>query len=104
MKKYKEVTKTQTVQELESEVCDICGDNENDWLQDHPEKDSSHVNVSFDGRFEYRLSVCYGYDYGGTSESIELDICPKCFKEKVIPFIKEISVNSERIKIKEYDW
>ena len=40
-------------------------------------------------------------DYGGDGESDTFDICPDCFKSKLIPWMREQGVEPEH---KEWDW
>jgi len=66
-------------------VCDICGEEREqyeDWRND-PHKDD-HNSSYFDT--ETKLEYTFGDNYpdGGSGKKYELDICPKCFMEKIV--------------------
>jgi hypothetical protein len=77
--------------------CDLCGEvaKNGDW-----EKSTYEIN-------EVEVSVTVrqkdGSDYpdGGWGTELVVDICPKCFKETLIPFLREKGANIEK---REWDW
>lgn len=76
-------------------ICDICGaktSNDGNWLDDGFEFEKTRV----------RLKRGWTSREGGDWNEIEYDICPKCFKEKLIPFIKSLSGKEPRES--EHDW
>ena len=87
MKKYKTVKETREKQELTNIVCDICGyDNEHyyDWQNDPNKEGSSYFDTEVEIRYRYGVS----YPEGGSGYEYNLDICPKCFMEKIVPLLK----------------
>jgi hypothetical protein len=50
---------------------------------------------------EVRLKEGRDYPEGGSGEETEIDVCPDCFKTKLIPFIESFG---STIKPTEYDW
>lgn len=104
MKKYKTVKETREKQELTNMVCDICGyDNKQyyDWQNDPHRKDpkSKYYNSSyFDTEVEVKYRYGINYPDGGSGYEYDLDICPKCFMEKIVPLLK---TNKEP---KKWDW
>ena len=88
MKKEKEITKSYKTTLVESVTCDLCGVENNDantfcqtvnWASDTYAKEEVGVFIA-EGNV---------YPEGGYKEVIEFHICPKCFKDKVIPWLKE---------------
>jgi len=99
MKLYeKRVIPEKIVDERVGLQCDLCGrkspDNYN-WTQG-----SYKVN-------ETELKVCVTvtqqegnqYPEGGSGTEYEIDLCPECFKNRLVSWLK-----SEGAKIKEKDW
>lgn len=87
MKKYKKTKRTIEDRELTNMVCDICGyDNKHysDWQNDPNNEGLSYFDT------EVEVSYKYGTNYpeGGSGYKYDLDICPKCFMEKIVPLLK----------------
>lgn len=72
MKKYKEVQ--ETVEKIESITCDVCGKDIFDDILEYEEK----VSINYIGG--------YGSVFGDGS-TVEIDICQKCFKDKLGEYI-----------------
>jgi hypothetical protein len=90
MKIYKTVERhilVETHQELDTLACDICGNN---------------FDIGFSDELEVRYKAVTSYGDGGCSEEIEIDICPECFKEKLIPWVESFGVTE--IKIVNDSW
>ena len=81
MKRYKQVHVPATVREkLDVTVCDLCGDESDcEWSPGSPFQ-SNEVDVS------YREAT--HYPDGGFAETTSFDICPTCFTEKLVPWLK----------------
>jgi hypothetical protein len=93
--------KEQIVQKKEKELvrffCDICGregDKSNGFNPIDPDDNQSEVTI------QYRKG--WSCSDGGSGTEIDLDVCPQCFEEKILPFLKSISVPG--IAEKEWDW
>jgi hypothetical protein len=72
-------------------VCDICKDESNEeWAPGFSAFEST-VEIS-DGE---------SFPEGGSGTSIKYDICPKCFKEKLIPWLESQGAET---KVNEWDW
>ena len=97
MKYYqiKQITSNQKV--FDKMVCDLCGteSEQSHWGESYCESDEIEVSVVVKRR------EGFNYPYGGHGTEIDLDICPKCFKEKLIPFLQEQGANIEE---KDWDW
>jgi len=50
---------------------------------------------------EIRLETGSNWPEGGSGARITIDICPNCFKKKLIPWVKE---QGGEPTIKEWDW
>lgn len=91
MKKYE--TRTEEVERkyLVSHTCDLCGRKagDDDWCSDSYER--SEVTISIE-EGEY-------YPEGGSAVETEFDICPDCFKNKLIPWFESQGVKPETKKI-----
>jgi hypothetical protein len=78
MKHYREVTVPQrTKKVLDKIICDLCnvivGDGLEVWEVDE-------VTVS--------RKTGWNYPDGGNGDTISVDLCGKCFNEKLLPFLK----------------
>lgn len=63
---------------LDKLVCDICG---------------AEVETISSGEYEFtRVEIEDGWRYGNdeSSTTLEYDICAKCFKEKLMPFLASL--------------
>jgi hypothetical protein len=76
-------------------ICDICKNysNGDTW----PIIDDNNI---LETTVEIKEGVSFGTE-GGNITKINFDICPKCFKEKLIPFIKAFG---NKPNIEEISW
>lgn len=77
---------------LSNIICDSCGARSkmSDWAKDY--YDRSEVSL--------KMTEGSYYPDGGSSVTTSFDLCPKCFKEKIVPFLnslgaKETVTNSD---------
>ena len=86
----KEVTKKN-----ERVFCDLCGKEAmyGDWSGGVYEINETEIHV--------RIKQKEGCQFpeGGSGEYYEVDICPECFKEKLVPWL-----NSQGANLKPLDW
>lgn len=86
--------KLETVSKLEKKLikttCDICN--------------NEIKNLEFYKFDEVTISHRYGerWPEGGNSETLDLDICPECFKNKILPFIEKLA--NKNFTYSESDW
>lgn len=94
MKTYETVTQPAKTYEAVKEVtCDICGDTtETNWKKDPYDAVESTVE----------LKTGYNLPEGGAGEKIEIDICPKCFQETLVPWVQ--SVGCGQPTVEEWDY
>ena len=98
MRKYKEVTITRTSKEIDVLTCDLCGAEAKGWTG----WDSSTWNFN-----EVDLEVTVHQKEGsqspegGWGTEYVIDLCPACFKERLVPWL--VSEGAE-IEEKEWDW
>lgn len=80
MKNYEEeVIPATHVQKHVSTTCDLCGDiTDNDWS---PGYEQNEAKVA--------IQEMKAYPEGGWGAEYEYDICPTCFKEKIMPWLKK---------------
>ena len=72
--------------------CDICGDiTKTSWRK----KKGDAVEV------EVKMTEGTVWPEGGSGLEIEYDICPVCFKEKIIPFLESLGAKQ---KWREWDF
>lgn len=89
MKTFKErIIPAQTVTDLEAIKCDICGK-----VTDKLTSNSSEIK-----EVTIQLQTGHHFHDGGSSgQNISIDLCPECFKDKLIPWVQsqggEPSVN-----------
>lgn len=96
MKEYKTIKIDKTV--LDSTECDLCGKSTNDgddWASATNSYESETVEIN------YKFSHDYGYGDGGYSETISIDLCPKCFKEELCPWFESKGV---KVTLKEHNY
>ena len=77
-------------------TCDLCGKKALD----------EGLHIWGEGKFdatetELRLKTGDSYPDGGYGEVLDIDICPDCFKEKLIPWLKGQGVDCT---FKKWDW
>lgn len=84
---------------IDKTICDLCkretaGDNweKSDWQV------TNTTNVST--RVSAKCNRSYWGD-GGEGAEIIIDLCPWCFRDKLMPWLREQGAN---IEVKEYDW
>ena len=87
MKHKEERTETVKRSHLTETECDLCHRrNQGDgWAKDVYDATETTVECRW-GK---------SYPDGGHGERIDLDICPECFKERLIPWLKEQGVTVE---------
>ena len=83
---------------LKERTCDLCGTKAKheitgDWGAGCYEVSETELTV------EVRRKVGESYPEGGSGKEIEVDLCPKCFMEKLVPWLR-----SQGAKIEEKDW
>lgn len=90
MKKTKQVTKTITETVHDLMQCDICKKTtaRSNWKE--RVYDVANVNIS------YETGNAYPDDYSTTS--YEFDVCPDCFKEKIIPFFAQFGATPREVE------
>jgi len=95
MRTYKEVTKTVTATRLAEVRCDLCGAiaEKGDW-----ESSSYAIN---DVTVEVTVHQKEGSSYpdGGSGTEYIIDLCPDCFKNRLVPWLK-----SQGATIQEREW
>ena len=95
MREYKEEQKTVT--RLVSTKCDLCGAVANDgyWESSDHEVDETDIKVT--------VRQCEGTsrpEFGSVTE-YNVDMCPKCFKDKLIPWLESQGCTAET---REWEW
>jgi len=95
MRKFKEITTT--VETIEFIQCDICGKkaDRHDWST------GSYTVNETEFKILIRQRDGENYPEGGWGTEYEADICPNCFKEKLIPWLNSQGCTAKR---KEWDW
>lgn len=87
----KELQSVNVVQKtVVAKICDLCGareDDTTDWpLPKGTETYGDHdVDVKLVARWAWYANHCDG---GGESWSIEIDLCPACIVDRVLPWLK----------------
>ena len=89
MKYYEKRTETVTNEYLSKVVCDLCHDTiPPRWMGDVDE-------VTVERKTGYN-----GPD-GGSGDLVGVDLCPKCFSDRLIPWLESQGANIQRT---EWDW
>lgn len=94
MKKYRQKQITKDVTILDKTICDMCKKeiNGGDWADGMYDIDETNIS--------YRTGK--NYPEGGFGEKYRIDLCPECFKNKLIPFIEE--EGNTNIESEEWDY
>lgn len=97
MRKYKKVFKTIENEVLVETTCDLCGTfaKDGDWQSSIYEVNEVEVKVTVrkkDGSI---------YPEGGWGTSYNVDMCPDCFENKLIPWLESQGCKTER---EEWGW
>lgn len=92
MKKYKTVTEpARTFQQCDFIECDFCGKKGkgDDWT-------NSSTYTTDETEIEVTIRHKHGDNWpsGGVGDTFSCDMCPDCFKAKLIPYLKTIAKNS----------
>lgn len=93
---------TTTTKALQEMKCDMCGktSDRSDWIVTEPDSYPSERMVETIIKIN-DTSRTYCADYGGDSKNASIDLCPDCFRQKLIPFLESQGV---KIHVEEYDW
>jgi hypothetical protein len=75
-------------------TCDLCGAKGDDQERWWDTPDGDNVN-----RTLVQWKTGYSYPEGGSGETIKVDMCPHCFKDKLIPWLE-----SQGAKPRKDDW
>ena len=80
MKVIKEVETTSTRKVLERTICDICGSSTkgDNWAKDRYEVEEVEIRFR---RGKANPELAYG-------QELEFDICPTCFMDKLVPWLR----------------
>ena len=95
MRKYETVVESQKRTKLVETTCDICGTVAKRGNWETSTYEVNEVEVSVAARYKEGQS----YPDGGWGTELVVDICPTCFKDKLIPFLRE-----QGAKIEEREW
>ncbi len=98
MKNYTTISIPAKIREvLVSKTCDICKEIHDVYDEDSWTDDKYNILET-----EIRLEEGSDYGYsGGNKEITEVDICPDCFKNHLIPWLESMGAT---IRKKEVDW
>jgi len=89
----KQLAKQATIKQVEQGlICDLCGDESASKWQDEP-YDATEVTVE--------LVKGHNYPEGGYTTHTSIDLCPVCFVEKLLQWLK---ANGATPRTKEVDW
>lgn len=96
------ITEPYTIPEQKSEriiarICDLCGFKTpcESWYDKSWDFDDTTIKITIERNTGSR------YPEGGYSTNTEIDLCPECFKNKLIPWLKS---QGALIKDKDINW
>lgn len=96
MKVYKTVDVPATTREvLVKRRCDLCGkeSKSSDWDAGSYEVNETEIKITM------KQKEGSNYPEGGSGTEYEIDLCPDCFTERLVPWLK-----SEGATIEESEW
>ena len=98
MKRYETVTpEPKPTQYLIGLTCDLCGRETKwrGWAEDCWDVDEIEIKVTI------RRHQGQNYPEGGWGTDYEVDLCPECFKDKLIPWLES---QGAKVQQTEWDW
>jgi hypothetical protein len=96
MKVYEDkLVPAHTIQTCVKRKCDLCGTESMDCDWKETKWNNSETEVAINARRD----KYYGND--GDSETCEIDLCPKCFWDRLVPWLKSQGANVEE---KSFSW
>lgn len=95
---YKEIEETRKYNTLVKKTCDLCGFEAKDT---HWGADSYYDINETEVKVTCRHAAGVNYPEGGYTTNYEIDICPKCFIDKLIPWFED---QGAQIEPREADW
>ena len=96
-RKFETTTKKVTQTHLVETNCDLCGATakSGDWESSTYEVNEVEVEVIV------RTKQGENYPEGGSGTKIEVDLCPKCFKNILVPFLQS---KGAKVEVETWDW
>jgi hypothetical protein len=85
-------------QECTGRKCDLCGaeaQSGDEWSSRYYEVNETEVSISVKSR------KGENYPEGGSGTEYEIDLCPRCFTGRLVPWLKS---QGAAIEEKEWDW
>jgi hypothetical protein len=98
MKIFKEkIAPAKKYQELVKRRCDLCGleSTSSDWDAGLYEMNETEISIKI------KQKEGENYPEGGYGTEYEIDLCPGCFKNRLIPWLKS---EGAAVEEKEWDW
>lgn len=96
MRRYEDKQVTHTERQCVELRCDLCGRKGSparEWETAAYEVNKTEVSVTV------RAKQGEAYPEGGNGTEFSIDICPTCFREKLVPWLR-----SQGAKIEEREW
>ncbi len=95
MREYKEQVETVKRKVLIKTTCDLCGGiaTHGEWESSSYMFDETEIEVTV------RQKEGSSFPEGGSGTQYNVDMCPKCFKEKLVPWLE-----SQRCSAKTEEW
>lgn len=84
MKHYKEITETITRQIEDKVICDLCKKEGKfgSWEESRFEINETEISIKITQKEGYSYPDC------GRCDKYEIDLCPDCFKNVLVPFLE----------------
>lgn len=101
MKTYEERSITRKEKFLIQRKCDLCGRPDKEkvfkslWGEALWDINETEIKITI------RQKEGHNYPEGGSGTEYEIDLCPECFKNRLVPWLKSQGANIEE---KEWDW
>jgi hypothetical protein len=83
---------------LVSRSCDLCGKKTKsaiEWSENRYEVNETEISVNI------KQKEGSNYPEGGNGTEYEVDLCPDCFKDKLVPWLQ---AQGAQIEKKDWDW
>jgi hypothetical protein len=99
MRHFETKTITSQIREMTRQTCDLCGAEAKkpDYLWSGGTYDVNETEVSV----IIRQREGEAYPEGGSGTEYRIDMCPKCFKEKLVPWLRS---QGAQVNEKDWDW
>lgn len=100
MKEHKKkVIPQHEIEELVGVTCDFCGaKGKHEWNSSSYTTDETEISV------EISHNQGENYPSGRIGDKFTCDMCPRCFRDKLVPFLQSIALPERKLDYEDWSW